>query len=249
MLSGHAKDPTLFRSWSNADQDHTTVVQAAWATTRAPLFFNVVEHNNPVKYVVEEANSLFPGRPISCVLSLGTGTAEVIGLKQPDAFQNVLPQNLISLLKDIAEECERQSNTMETQLHQGDVPDFYFRLNVDEGLQSVSLAEWDILNEVSAHTLRYLEKPDVEQKVDWLLQIVKGTLENDLGYPTLINHNIFSQMNRGQRRLHIQLKKTLISFLPPCQNRHSSWYLSIGYRQHLQRTAILYLQPHRSHHQ
>ena len=65
-----------------------------------------------MKYVVEEANSLFPGRPISCVLSLGTGTAEVIGLKQPDAFQSVLPQNLIGL-KDIAEECERQSNAME----------------------------------------------------------------------------------------------------------------------------------------
>jgi len=113
LLSGHAKGPTLFRSWSNADQDHSTIVQAAWATTRAPLFFNAVEHNNPVKYVVEEANSLFPGRPISCVLSLGTGTAEVIGLKQPDAFQSVLPQNLIGLLKDIAEECERQSNAME----------------------------------------------------------------------------------------------------------------------------------------
>ena len=133
-----------------------------------------MEHNNPVKYVVEEANSLFPGRPISCVLSLGTGTAEVIGLKQPDAFQSVLPQNLIGL-KDIAEECERQSNAMETQLHQEDVPDFHFRLNVDEGLQNVSLAEWDALNGVSAHTLRYLEKPDVEQKADWLVQILKGT--------------------------------------------------------------------------
>jgi len=171
----HTKGSTLFRSWSNADQDHSTIVQAAWATTRASLFSNVVEHNNPVKYVVEEANSLFPGRPISCVLSLGTGTAGVIGLKQPDAFQNVLPQNLIGLLKDIANECEKQSNAMETQLHQDNGPDFYFRLNVDEGLQNVSLAEWDALNEVSAHTLRYLEKPDVGQKVDWLVQILKGT--------------------------------------------------------------------------
>ena len=219
LLSGHAEGPTFFRSWSNADQDHSTIVQAAWATTRAPLLFNVVEHNNPVKYVVEEANTLFPGRPISCVLSLGTGTAGAIGLEHPDAFQNVLPQTLIGLLKDIAEECERQSNAIETQLHQEDEPDFYFRLNVDESYQNVSLAEWDVLNEVSAHTLRYLEKPDVEQKIDQLVQILKGTSENDLGFPTFINHdNIFSQVNRSQRP--IQLKKTLISFLTPCQNRH-----------------------------
>ena len=180
LLSGHAEAPTLLRSWSNADRDHSAIVQAAWATTRAPLFFNVVEHNNPAKYVVEEANSLFPGRPISCVLSLGTGTAEVIGLEQPDAFQNMLPQTLIGLLKDIADECERQSDEMERQLHRGDEPDFYFRLNVDGGHQNVSLAEWDLLNEVSAQTLRYLEKLDVEQKVDRLVQILEGTLKKRL---------------------------------------------------------------------
>jgi len=188
MLSENAKGPTLFRSWSNADQDRSTIVQAAWATTRAPLFFNVVEHNNPVKYVVEEAKSLFPGRPISCVLSLGTGTAEVISLGQPDAFQNMLPQNLIGLLK-MADECEEQSNAMEMQLRQKDNPDIYFRLNVDEGLQNVPLAEWDALDDVSAHTLRYLEKPDVEQKVDRLVQILKGTSKSDLAFPTFINHD------------------------------------------------------------
>src|SRR5438445_478586 len=121
MLSENANGPTLFRSWSNADQDHSTIVQAVWATTRAPLFFNVVEHNNPVKYVVEEANSLFPGRPISCVLSLGTGTVDAIG--QPDASQNLLLRNLIGLSKDITDECEKQSNAMEMQLHQADNTD------------------------------------------------------------------------------------------------------------------------------
>jgi len=225
MLSENAKAPTLFRSWSNVDQDRSTIVQAAWATTRASLFFNVVEHNNPVKYVVEEAKSLFPGRPISCVLSLGTGTAEVISLGQPDAFQNMLPQNLIGLLK-MADECEEQSSAMEMQLRQKDNPDIYFRLNVDEGLQNVSLAEWDALDDVSAHTLRYLEKPDVEQKVDRLVQILKGISKTILHFlRSLIMTTLpLLQANRSPRRRHFQpsdhqhLKKTLIWFLPPCQN-------------------------------
>ena len=222
LLSGDAKGPALFRSWSTADQHHSTIVQAAWATARAPLFFNAVEHNNPVKYVVEEANSLFPGRPISCLLSLGTGTAEVIGLKQPDAFQNVLPQNLIGLLKGTANDCERQSDAMEKQLHREDRPDFYFRLNVDEGLQHVSLAEWNVLNEVSAHTLRYLERLDVEREVDRLVQILKGILKTDFAFPTMTTSYLL-QVKRSPLHLHFQpsdhwlLKKMLISL---CQNRH-----------------------------
>ena len=221
MPSGDAKGPTLFRSWYHVDQHYSTIVQAAWATTWTPLLFNVVEHDNPVKYVVEEAKSLFAGRPISCVLSLGTGTAEVIGLEQPDAFQNLLPQNLIGLLKDIADECEKQSNAMEMQLHQDDNPDIYFRLNVDEGLQNVSLAEWDVLNEVEAHTLRYVERPDVEQKVDRLVQILKGTLKKRscICLRSLIMTTLpLLQVNQSPRRLHFQ--KTLISFLPLGQNHH-----------------------------
>jgi len=50
----------------------------------------------------------------------------------------------------------------------------YFRLNVDHGLQNVSLAEWDKLADVKTHTMQYLLKHDVSQKVDRLVEILNG---------------------------------------------------------------------------
>ncbi len=186
--------PTLFRSWvpsSNQSYD-CSIVQAARATTAAPTFFKAIEFghptaqryldgglwcNNPVKYVMDEARSLHPDRPISCVLSLGTGTTRVIGLERPDAFQNMLSTNFIRVLRGIATDCDEQSEAMAKQLNQRDKPNLYFRLNVNEGLQNVSLAEWSRLNEVESHTVQYLRTNDVGQKVDQMVELLNGMKE------------------------------------------------------------------------
>jgi len=191
MLAGNMRFPTLFRSWvpsSNANYD-CTIVQAARATTAAPTLFKAIEFghpttqryldgglrcNNPVKYVVEEARCLHPDRPISCVLSLGTGTMRVIGLERPDVFQIMLPTNLIGVLRRIAADCDEESEAMATHLNQGDKPNSYFRLNVNEGLQNVSLAEWKRLNEVETHTVQYLRTNDVRQKVNQMVKLLHG---------------------------------------------------------------------------
>ena len=123
----------------------------------------------------EEARSLYPDRAISCVLSLGTGTTRVIGLEHPDAFQNMLPTNLISVLRGIAADCDKQSEAMAKQLNQRDEPNSYFRLNVNEGLQNVSLAEWSKMAEVKTHTVQYLKTNDVGQKVDQVVELLQGT--------------------------------------------------------------------------
>ena len=38
--------------------------------------------NNPVRYVHQEVQSVFPGRPISCIVSIDMGTANVISLQK-----------------------------------------------------------------------------------------------------------------------------------------------------------------------
>src|SRR6266571_3366143 len=105
MLAKNMRFPTLFRTWTPAANQAygCTIIEAIRATTAAPNFFKAVEFgeptkqryldgglrcNNPVQHVVEEAKFLFPDRPISCVVSLGTGIMSVIGLEQPDTFQN-----------------------------------------------------------------------------------------------------------------------------------------------------------------
>ena len=189
MPAGNFTFPSLFRSWTPAANKtyDCTIVEAARATSAAPTFFKAIEFgepikqryldgglgcNNPVKYVIDEAKSLFPNRPISCVISLGTGAADIIGLKQADTFQRLLPMNLIGVLKGIAADCEKRSE--ETARDAATQSFLYFRLNVDQGLQHVSLAEWEKLNDVQLHTSQYLLKHDVGQKVDRLVRMLKG---------------------------------------------------------------------------
>lgn len=151
----------------------------ARATSASPFFFKSVEIgdadaketfvdagltcNNPVKYVLKEAESLSAIAGVSCIVSLGSGMPNVIGLNQPDAFQKLLPQNFIQVLKSIASDCESTGQEMERKFT--NEPDFYFRLNVDRGLQSVSLAEWDKLGTVKTHTDQYMLKHEVSTKI------------------------------------------------------------------------------------
>jgi len=189
MPAGDFSFPSLFRSWTPvANQTYNcTIVEAARATSAAPTFFKAIEFgepmrqryidggfgcNNPVRHVIEEAKSLFSSRPISCVISLGTGAADIIGLDRADAFQRLLPTNLIRVLKGMATACEKCSE--ETARDAAAHSFQYIRLNVDQGLQHVSLAECEKLNDVQLHTSQYLKKYDVGQKVDHLVQVLKG---------------------------------------------------------------------------
>ena len=182
--------PSLFRTWTpTANQTYNcTIVEAARATTAAPTFFKSTEFgepvkqryldgglgcNNPAKYVIDEAKSLYPNRSISCVISLGTGAANVVGMKRPVAFQNILPTNLIAVLRGIATDCEKISEQIARDFAQSIL---YCRLNVDQGLQGVSLAEWEKLNDVQLHTLHYLQRYEIGRKVDQLVGVLKSKL-------------------------------------------------------------------------
>jgi len=186
--------PTLFRSWRPAEHPNydCTILEAARATTAGPSFFKGIkiggpikqkyidgglQCNNPVKYVIEQARTLFgPNYPVSCVISLGTGTENVIGLEQPDAFQKIIPTKLISVLKRIAGDCEKISEEVATDLSQSIHQPLYVRLNVNHDLQNVSLAEWEKMPDVQAHTQSYLQTRDVNAKVDMSVRALNGTL-------------------------------------------------------------------------
>ena len=189
MPAENVSFPSLFRTWTpTANQTYNcTIVEAARATSAAPTFFKSIEFgepikqryldgglgcNNPVKHLVDEARSLYPNRLISCVISLGTGAPNVVGMERPDAFQNLLPTDLITVLKGIATDCEKISEQIARELSGQSI--LYVRLNVDQGLQGVSLAEWEKLKDVQLHTVQYLQKYEVGQKVDGLVRVLKS---------------------------------------------------------------------------
>ena len=189
MPSRNMSFPTLFRSWiPRANPSYNcTIIQAARATTAARIFFKAAKFgdppqryldgelrcNNPVKYVVQEAGSLYPGRQISCLLTLGTGAGQVIGLDESNALERVFPTKILKVLHAIARDCEQRSQEMASDLSSLSNSTLYIRLNVDEGLRGL-LDEWRRLGDVTTHTEQYLKKHEVGQRVDQLVQVLKG---------------------------------------------------------------------------
>jgi len=180
-LSLRAGIPHLFRTYQ-APKNRTyncTIWESARATTAAPAFFKRIvigepaaSHpyidggvgcNNPITQVLEEASLVFPDRQVACIISIGAGQADTICIPEPRGLQRVLPLDVVEAMQEIATDCERSAETVARRF-QG-TSNVYFRYNVEQGLQNVGLAQWERLDEVTAHTEHYLRMVEVDQKL------------------------------------------------------------------------------------
>ena len=169
--------PTLFRSYeSHKTHPHCKIWEAARATSAAPTFFKRIEigraqpfidgglgRNNPSWVVLDEANTLFGARPIGCLVSIGTGQAEAVGIRRPGFFQKIVPIDVVDALRAIATDFEDTHEHMLLLFAQ--LPRTYFRLNVEQGMQGIKLSEWERLSKVEAHTAQYLRRKEVDEKL------------------------------------------------------------------------------------
>lgn len=190
MPSLNMAHPRRFRTYKvrkNASVN-CEIWEAARATTAAPTFFKSISIgepgqakeefidagircNNPVKEVMEEAILVFTDeRRVGCIVSIGTGHPSTISLPEPDAFQKILPLNLIGVLKDIATDCEETGVELTRRFQ--DREDTYYRFSVTHGAGQISLEEWKKMGEVTTHTKSYLEDPLVSKKVDSVVKVL-----------------------------------------------------------------------------
>jgi len=157
--------------------------QAARATSAAPTFFKRIKIgrkqeyidggmgcNNPSEVVLDEAKVLFGDRPIGCLVSIGAGQPEVIGIKKPGFFQQFIPTDVINALKDTATDCNTTHQATSGRF--ANLPNTYFRLNVEQGMQGIKLSEWEKLSIVEAHTAQYLGDRDVGEKLVLLVNSI-----------------------------------------------------------------------------
>ena len=83
-----------------------------------PTFFKCIEvgreqpfingglgQNNPNRVVLDEANTLCRACPIRCLVSTGARQAEIISIK-PGFLQQVVPTDIIEVLKAIPSDCK-----------------------------------------------------------------------------------------------------------------------------------------------
>jgi hypothetical protein len=187
---------TLFRTYkidgSNEYSD-VTIWQAARATSAAPTFFKRIYigpegakeefldgglgSNNPVSKLIDEAEEAFPElkkkfpnlKPrFDCILSIGAGKRHIASLKKPDGFQKILPKALIDVLASMTTDTEETAERVLKQFEavEGGGPTLYFRLNVEHGMQDITLEEWEKLGEITTHTKAYLDGREVRRKVE-----------------------------------------------------------------------------------
>lgn len=178
----NAKVPTIFRSYQapvNQAPD-CAIWEALCATTAHPELFKSVEIgepnmresfvdgglgcNNPIRHVLSEVKRLYPNRRVASILSIGAGHTRTIHIPEPSPFQRILPTNVMIAMKEIASDSESVAQDMATRFR--GMVGVYFRLSVDQGMQSVKLDDWERLGEVTAHTRAYMGQPDIAQRID-----------------------------------------------------------------------------------
>ncbi|KJA21133.1 hypothetical protein HYPSUDRAFT_68085 [Hypholoma sublateritium FD-334 SS-4] len=176
--------PVLFRSYPSYEtHSGCKIWEAARATSAAPTFFKRIEIgrsqpfvdgglgcNNPSQMVLKEAYSLFGSRQIGCLLSIGTGQATVIAIRKPGLFQQIVPTDVVNALNSIATDCETIHEVMLD--HFANLPNIYFRFNVEHGMQEIRLSDWEELGTVEAHTSQYLKKKEIANKLVLLVNAI-----------------------------------------------------------------------------
>jgi patatin-like phospholipase/acyl hydrolase len=182
----NANIPVLFRSYQSQEtHSGCKIWEAARATSALPTFFKHIEIgnkqpfidgglgcNNPSELLLKEAQVVFPNHQIGCLVSIGTGQAEVISIKTSGFFQQIVPTNVIDALKAISTDCEATHEKLSLLFRNS--PNIYFRINVEQGMQGIKLSEWEKMANVEAHTMQYLKREEVDKKLSLVINAIKS---------------------------------------------------------------------------
>lgn len=165
-----ANSPVLMRTYDNLPSFEafpSTIWQVARATSAAPTFFmpvvingvqyadGGVGYNNPAELALDEADKIWPGRPIGCFVSIGTGLEQPLQLQRPEEKKG-LAQSIITKVSgklafkvEVARWCVKLLTSSEKVHHHllrrakgFGIGQRYFRFNVRQGMSEIGLADW-----------------------------------------------------------------------------------------------------------
>ncbi|CAE6451770.1 unnamed protein product, partial [Rhizoctonia solani] len=117
--------------------------------------------SNPLAHVLTEVRELYPGRHVSCIMSIGAGHVGTIRI--PDSTYHWASLTQGTKIKSMASDSERVAEEMAKRFQGTGV---YFRFNVDQGIQDIEADDWEKLSSVNAHTRAYLIKNEVRGNLD-----------------------------------------------------------------------------------
>ncbi|KAH0562656.1 hypothetical protein GP486_002662 [Trichoglossum hirsutum] len=153
----------------NGSAASCTIWQACRATSAAPLYFPSIEindriywdggmnSNNPILQVIQEVRSEY-GRdaPFEAIVSIGTG-------KPPRVNPG---SHVLSVIKyAIKEMTSTEKKHEEFVSSYPDLEDQYFRLNAEDNLYRVDLADWKRLPQVEEIANNYITSPQGRREI------------------------------------------------------------------------------------
>jgi len=187
--SGSAAHRLRSYDTGTADAFSGQIWEAARATSAAPTFFQPITikgvkygdggtgWNNPTAEAIAEAHSIWPSRPIGCLLSLGTGLEQAIQLvdgsdELPEGVLRGLPQKLApqaSFQLEVAKycvasltSCEKIHRDVSEKYPDRVVPNGnYFCFNVPQGMSNIGLEEWRKIGDIVSLTEDYMDHGEI----------------------------------------------------------------------------------------
>ncbi|CAE6527326.1 unnamed protein product, partial [Rhizoctonia solani] len=180
--------PTAFRSYhvaANAGPE-CTIWETLCATMAHPDLFKSFEIgspplsqsfvdaglgcNNPLNHVLAEVKAIYPDRYVASITSVGTGHTRTIQIPDTSMLRRLLPIAALVATKEIATDAERVAEEMARRFNS--TQGVYFRLNVDQGIQSVDIDGWEQLPEVREHTRAYMRLFEINKTIDKVVQTI-----------------------------------------------------------------------------
>ena len=196
----------------NWDKD-VLIWEAARATTAASSFFRpqtlgsgtsarayidaAIGTNNPVYSLIQQAVAEFGfGKPLGCVVSIGTGTRDNKLDRVPSGWRNIVYGlgyyiNLGKTLQNTATDAEKVHRNLRTRVRSA--PRAYYRFNVPGAAARFKLNHYKKMPELKLVTSEYLARRDVAAQVRQTAEVLKnGTIDHGLA----IGHICRMEMSR-----------------------------------------------------
>lgn len=162
--------PKVFLTNDPNDKE-TKIWQALRATSAAPTFFEEMSfgvprityidgglgYNSPCVEIDAQAKSIWEGRAIGCVVSIGTGLQTIPNI-QKTGWLALDDLSIAGAIVQMATSTTRVDNEMQRMYR--DTETEYYRWDVDIGLGDISLEQWMREDEMASATQRYMEDPD-----------------------------------------------------------------------------------------
>jgi hypothetical protein len=123
--------------------------------------------NNPTRELLNEASIIFgKDMRVAQIISIGSGLSHVPSVKSPEGEKTDY-RPLAAMMVD----CETVARELAARLYNFDG---YLRLNVDRGMDTIKMADWDELGIIETYTNAYLGTVAVTRALDGSLQRLRG---------------------------------------------------------------------------